>query len=270
MLATIPPPPVQTFSLGPLTVHVYGILIATGVAVAIPLLRHRYSAMDGDPDVADRVAVWALVAGFVGARGAYVLPRLGTFVDDPVSVVAIWEGGIALYGGLTIGTVAAVVLLGRWGGDLAAFADAAALALPLAQAIGRWGNYFNQELYGTPTTLPWALRVHPAFRVEQYQTFSTFHPTFLYESLGNLVLAAILLAVDRRGRLRRGTLIFLYATGYGMLRFSLELLRVDTSFRFLGLSRNAYVSLAIMTVGAVVQQRRSLLPTGPGGQGRRT
>ncbi len=249
--AAIPAPPLDAIHIGPLRLTLYGMLIATGVLVAMTMTRRRYAAKGGDPELADRVAFRTVVLGFVGARLAYVLPRLDRFAEDPLSVFAIWEGGLALFGGMTAGIISVVWLLRRWDGDLPAFADAAAPAVPIAQAIGRWGNYFNQELYGTPTDAPWALYVDPERRVVPYQAFDTFHPTFLYESLWNLGLAAVLLWLDRRGRLPRGSLWLVYLVGYAVARFGLELIRTDTTYRFFGLSRNAWVSLAVLAVGSV-------------------
>jgi phosphatidylglycerol---prolipoprotein diacylglyceryl transferase len=251
MLAAIPAPPLDAIHVGPLRLTLYGMFIATGVLVAMTMTRRRYAAKGGDPELADRIALPTVIIGFIGARLAYVLPRLDRFADDPLSVFAVWEGGLALFGGLTAGILSVLWLIRRWDGDLPAFADAAAPAVPVAQAIGRWGNYFNQELYGTPTDLPWALYVEPDRRVAAYQAFETFHPTFLYESLWNLALAGFLLWLDRRGRLPRGSLWLVYLIGYAVARFLLELIRTDTTYRLLGLSRNAWVSLAVLIAGLV-------------------
>ncbi|MPZ88405.1 MAG: prolipoprotein diacylglyceryl transferase [Nitriliruptorales bacterium] len=259
LLAAIPPPPGNGFEIGPLDIRFYGLLIATGVLIAITMTRRRYAALGGDPDLADRIAFRVVLLGFVGARIAYVLPRLDDFADRPLAVFAIWEGGIALFGGLTAAVLTGVWFLRRRQGDLPAFADAVAPAIPIAQAIGRWGNYFNQELYGTPTDLPWALQVDEGRRVAPYQDFATFHPTFLYESLWNLSLAGFLIWLDRRGILPRGALLFVYFIGYAVARFALELLRTDTTFRFLGLSRNGWFSLAVVAgaiIGLIVWTRR--------------
>ena len=260
LVASIPSPSVTGIELGPLDLRFYGVLIATGVLVAWTLTRNRYEAFGGDPDLADLVTLRAVVLGFVGARLAYVSTHLDRYAGaDWWRVIAIWEGGLALFGGLTLGTIAAIVVLRRHGGSVAAFADAAAVGVPLAQAIGRWGNYFNQELFGTPSALPWAIRIDPIHRPAAYAEFATFHPTFLYESLWNLGLAGTLLLVERRTSLRRGNLFALYAVGYGIMRFVLELIRTDTTFRFLGLSRNGWVSL-LLVIGAsavvVVRERR--------------
>jgi prolipoprotein diacylglyceryl transferase len=252
LLASIPSPESNTFQIGPLEVHFYGLFIAAGAMLALVMARRRYAARGGDIDVADAAAFWALICGFLGARLAYVSTHLDRFDGRLWAILFIWEGGLALFGGLGAGALGAYWSLRRNKGDVAAFADSVAPAVPLAQAIGRFGNYFNQELYGTPTSLPWALEIDPENRVAEYQEFATFHPTFLYESLYNLLLVGGLLLIDKKRILkRRGSLIFAYAIGYGFGRFLLELIRTDTTFRFLGLSRNAYVALLVM-IGAAV------------------
>jgi prolipoprotein diacylglyceryl transferase len=238
-----------------LTIRYYGLAIAIGMLVAITIARRRYARLGGDPDLADVTGIVAVVAGVVGARVGHVITNFGTYVDDPITVFAVWRGGLTFYTGLLFGAIAAIWWLRRRGGDLPAFADAAAPAIPIAQAFGRWGNYFNQELYGTPTDLPWALEVEGLPH--------TVHPTFAYEMLGNLVIAGILFAAGARTTLRRGSLLFGYLMGYGVLRFGMELLRTDTTFRFLGLSRNAWGSVLVFLIGAVglwLHQRRPLLP----------
>jgi prolipoprotein diacylglyceryl transferase len=259
LLATIPPPPGNVIELGPLTVHFYGIAIAIGALAGITLMRRRYASFGGDPDLADRVAIWAVLAGLVGARIGYVAPRLDRYADQPLSLLAVWEGGLAFYGGVLFGTIAAVILIRRWGGDVAALADATAPTIPLAQAFGRWGNYFNQELYGTSTDLPWALEIE-----RNGQIVDTVHPTFLYEMIANLALMTALILIGRRGSLRRGSLMFVYAIGYGIIRFALELIRTDPrAFRFI-LTANGWVSVAAVLVGVaglVWYQRRGAAGT---------
>ncbi|MDX1658909.1 MAG: prolipoprotein diacylglyceryl transferase [Nitriliruptorales bacterium] len=256
MLASIPSPSNNVLEIGPLDVHYYGILIAIGIAIALTLVRRRYEHFGGDPDLVDRVLVWAVVAGFVGARLAYASTHLHRFEGRPEAILFIWEGGLAFFGGLTFGAITAIVLVARWTdggrfGDFPRFADAAAPGIPLAQAIGRWGNYFNQELFGTPSDLPWAVEIDPGNRPEQYQDAATFHPTFLYESLYNFLVVALLLLIERRTELRRGSLIFVYLIFYGIGRFLLELIRTDTTFRILGISRNGWVAILAAAGGAV-------------------
>lgn len=251
MFASIPSPPFNDVSIGPVSIHVYGILIALGVLAAARVITRRYERFGGDPAILERVILWTVILGFVGARIAYVSTHLGRYEDRWYAVLFVWEGGLALFGGLTVGAITAVVMTRRAGGDPWAFADAAAVGLPLAQAIGRWGNYFNQELFGMPSTLPWAVEIDPSHRPDAYADAATFHPTFLYESLWNLaIVIPVILWLERRGVLRRGQAIGLYLMLYGVARFATELLRTDTTFRLAGLSRNAWVATAVVLLGA--------------------
>ena len=249
-LAAIPAPPIGGIELGPLDLRFYGVLIAFGAYLALQWTVRRYEAMGGDAAVAERAALAAILFGFLGARIGYVIPRIDRFVDRPLEIFAIWQGGLALFGGLTAGTLAVILVTRLSGGDVARMADAVAPGLPLAQAIGRWGNYFNQELYGRPTDLPWALEVEPAFRrPAEVVDSATFHPTFLYESLWNAILVLVLVRLDRRRVLPRGALMLVYAVGYGIGRFLVELLRIDTIERYAGLSRNNWLALLLVIIG---------------------
>ena len=259
MLAAIPPPPFSGFELGPLNLRMYGLVIAVGALLAIMLLVRRYEDRGGDPSIAEQAGLLALAGGFLGARIGYVIPRFlhdgahgSAFIDRPLDIFAIWQGGLAFFGGL-VGGALAVILYVRWRrADLPTLADALAPALPLAQAIGRWGNYFNQELFGRPTDLPWALRVDPipSRTAERFPGATTFHPTFLYESLWNLALVGVIVLIDRKRWLkRRGSLIFVYLIGYGIGRGWIEALRVDTVERYFGLSRNNWIAILVVVVG---------------------
>jgi prolipoprotein diacylglyceryl transferase len=260
LLANIPPPPAPGLQLGPLDLRMYGLLIAIGAYLALRLAVTRYEKLGGDPDLAEKALLIGLVCGLVGARIGYLIPRFFVsgshgepYLTRPLDALAIWQGGLTIFGGLFFGALGAVVYLRRRQMDVPAMLTAVAPALPLAQAIGRWGNYFNQELFGRPTDLPWALEVEAHRRPAQYANESTFHPTFLYESLWNLALVGVLLWIDRRGKLKRGSLIFVYLIGYGIGRAWIEALRVDTEWRdpVLGLSRNNLIALFIIAVGAL-------------------
>lgn len=267
-VAAIPPPPFSGFELGPFAPRMYGIVIALGALFALQLLSRRYTARGGDPRTAEQAGLLALAGGFLGARIGYVIPRFfgeatATFVpfsERPLEIFAIWQGGLAFFGGLTGGVLAVFVYLWRTGTPIGPFADAVAPALPLAQAIGRTGNYFNQELFGRPTDVWWALQVDagPAARAG-YPNDTTFHPTFLYESLWNLTLVGVILWIDRRGWLKsRGALFIVYLGGYGAGRGWIEALRVDTVERYIGLSRNNWIALAVFvaaTVTLIVRER---------------
>jgi prolipoprotein diacylglyceryl transferase len=252
ILASIPSPPISDFHIGPLRVTFYGIFVMTGVVVAWLVTGNRFQARGGDPEVAERIVIRVVLFGFLGARLAYVSTHLDRFQGEWWKVIAIWEGGLALYGGLTAGAIAMYLYTRKWGASFPDFLDSVAPAVPFAQALGRFGNYFNQELFGTPTDLPWGLEIAPEFRPPEYSGFDTFHPTFLYESLWNVALASFIIWAGRRYPSLRGRLIGIYFLGYGLIRILMELIRTDTSFRFLGLSRNAWVSIGVMILGAVV------------------
>ena len=260
-IAAIPPPPITGFEIGPFDLRLYGLLIAVGALLALQMTVRRYHRFGGASEIAEKAGLAALGGGFLGARIGYVIPRfLGDgegdvtpFIERPWEILAIWQGGLAFFGGLVGGTLAAALYLRLRNGSYAAMADAAAPALPLAQAIGRWGNYFNQELFGRPTSVPWALQVEadPAARAG-FPTERFFHPTFLYESLWNAGLVVVILLIDRAGWLRRrGSLIFVYLIGYGVGRGWIEALRVDTVERYFGLSRNNWVAIAVVVIGVV-------------------
>jgi prolipoprotein diacylglyceryl transferase len=266
ILASIPSPPLNSFHFGSLQIHIYGILMGLAVATAYLVTVRRYVRFGGDREVVERAAFWAVVGGFMGARLAYVSTHLYRYRGDWLGVFKVWEGGLALFGGLTLGAAAAAFVLWRSRGKFLLMADAAAVGLPLAQAIGRWGNYFNQELFGTPTRLPWGLEIDAAHRPAQYADSPTFHPTFLYESLWSVGVVLFLLWLERRRQLRRGTLFATYLVLYAAARFSLELIRTDTTFRLLGISRNGWVALGAMLLGAgllaVVHRRPAPTSTG--------
>jgi prolipoprotein diacylglyceryl transferase len=252
LLAYIPPPPTNGIRVGPLFFHLYGLCIAVGILAAVSLARRRWAKQGRDPAELERAAFWGVVAGFVGGRLAYVSTHTGDFEGRWLHVVAVWEGGLALYGGLTLGIAVGVLVAWRQRLPVGKALDAAIPGIPLAQAFGRWGNYFNQELFGTPTRLPWALEVEPRYRPDRYISSETFHPTFLYESLFNLLVCGLLIWIGRARRLRTGSLVLCYAVLYATGRFFLELLRTDTTYRLAGLSRNAYVSIAVVLLGAAV------------------
>ncbi len=252
VLASIPSPPINGFDIGPLRVTFYGILVTTGVVIAWILTKRRFLARGGTVEDVEKIMIRVVIWGFVGARLAYVSTHLSRFSDEWWKVFAIWEGGIALYGGLTGGALAIWWTCRQLGVPMTMFLDSLAPGLPLAQAVGRWGNYFNQELFGTPSTLPWAVEIAPQFRPPEFAAYETFHPTFLYESLWNFALAGVILWVEKRFPVLQGRLIGVYFIGYGVMRFVLELIRTDTDFRFLGLSRNGWVSIGVILIGVLV------------------
>ena len=252
MFASISSPSQNVLEIGPLTIHFYGILIAVGVIVAIVVSKNRYERFGGSGQLFESVAIWAILIGFLGARAGYVFTHTHRFEGRPWAVFFIWEGGLAIYGGLFFGALTVIYLMNKRGGDAFAFGDAAAIGVPLAQAIGRWGNYFNQELFGTPSELPWAIVIDPAHRPDGYEQFETFHPTFLYESIWNaLILVPVILWLEKRGKLAKGASFGVYIVMYSFIRFSMELLRTDTTFRLFGISRNGWLSVLAFAAGWV-------------------
>jgi prolipoprotein diacylglyceryl transferase len=259
VIAYLPSPPVNDVDVGPLEVHAYGVVIAIGVLVAVWIVQQRWSAKGGDTDDVAAIAVAVVPAGLVGARIYHVITDFARYEDELWRVVAIWEGGLGIFGGVTAGAIAGAAAARRRGLNVADLLDAAAPGVPVAQAIGRLGNWFNQELYGRPTDLPWALRIDPEHRPDGLADTAFYHPTFLYEGLWNLALAAVLVVTGRRWHLRPGQLFAGYVAGYATGRLWVESLRIDTATRLLGLRVNLWVGAAVLVAAvctiAVLQLR---------------
>lgn len=254
MIGAIPAPPFD--AIGPL--NVYGLMIALGVVAAVWLMGRRFEERGvGTTDDASSIALGAVLAGVIGARLYHVVTDWDRFSDDLGAIPAIWKGGLGIPGGLLAGIPVGLFLARRRGISIDVAATCAAPAIALAQAIGRWGNYFNQELYGSPTDLPWALRVDPEHLVidpdtgQRFEIGTTFHPTFLYESLWSLALCGLLLVIDRRFRPGGGSLMGLYVAGYGLGRFWVEGLRVDPADVVGGLRWNQWVAAAAVIGGSL-------------------
>ena len=258
--ASIPSPSSGELELGPLTLHAYGFTLLLAIVAATALTGVLWTRRGGEWDLVFRVAMWGVAGGIVGARAYHVLTSWSE-VPDPKwqGVFEIWEGGLGIWGGIAGGVLAGAVVVRRAGASVFAFMDAAAPGLLLAQAIGRFGNYFNQELFGTPTDLPWGLEIEPENRPDAYLDAATFHPLFLYESLWSLAGVAFLLLVGSRLRVTPPGLFALYVAWYTFARFFLEGMRTDEAHELFGLRLNAYVSLALFflaLVGFVWSQRR--------------
>ena len=249
--AAIPSPSSGAIHLGKIQLRAYGMMIALGALAAVWLGGRRLEqAGTGRREDMSAIAMWALPAGVVGARIYHVMTDWKSFRGDWLRAFKIWEGGLGIWGGIALGTFVGLWAARRRGLRSADVLRATTPALPLAQAIGRWGNWWNQELFGRPTTVPWALKIDAAHRPERYADVATFHPTFLYESLWNLALCAALIWIDRKYKPRAGRLFAMYVAGYTFLRFFLERLRVDPAFKVAGLRVNEWVSV-IVFVGAV-------------------
>ncbi|MEU9396387.1 prolipoprotein diacylglyceryl transferase [Streptomyces sp. NPDC048324] len=251
-LAYLPSPSHGVWHLGPLPIRAYALCILAGIFTAVWLTGRRWEARGGRrEDIAD-IAIWAVPFGVLGGRLYHVVtdPELYFAAGkQPLHALFIWDGGLGIPGAVALGAVGAWLGCRRRGIQLADFADAVAPGLVLAQAIGRWGNYFNQELYGRPTHLPWALYIDSANRPADSPTVALYHPTFLYECLWDLGVMALLLWLDRRHhtKLRRGRLFACYVLAYTTGRAWIEALRIDHANHFLGLRLNDYVSLVLFT-----------------------
>lgn len=252
MIAVFPAPPGPSIGIGPLELRAYGLMIALGVLAAIWLTGRRLEQRSlGTRDDAAAIALWAVGAGLIGARLYHVITDWHRFRDDLTAIPAIWEGGLGIPGGLLAGIVVGLWAARRRGIDPAAAATCAAPAIPLAQGIGRWGNWFNQELFGGPTTLPWALEVDPAYLPTGYALGTTFHPTFLYESLWLFALTAFLLWFDKHHDPGPGRLMGVYVLGYAIGRFWVEGLRIDPATEIAGVRVNQWVS-GLAIIGAAI------------------
>jgi prolipoprotein diacylglyceryl transferase len=247
----IPSPPANGFHIGPAYIHFYGLMYVVGITLAILITQRRWKAHGGDPALVGDVAIWAVPAGIVGGRIYFDLTTPKYIPHHWYGVFAVWDGGLGIWGGIALAAVVGVWRVRRARADVGVFMDAVAPALLVAQGIGRIGNYFNQELFGGPTSLPWGLQISAALRPAGYARYLTFHPTFLYELIFDLALAALLVWLGHHRRVRPPGLFALYVTGYSAFRIFEESLRVDPSEHFLGLRLNFFVASALTILGIV-------------------
>jgi phosphatidylglycerol---prolipoprotein diacylglyceryl transferase len=250
-VAYIPSPSRGVWHLGPLPIRGYALCIILGVIAAVWISERRWVTRGGRQGVIGEVAIWAVPFGIVGARIYHVITTPDPYFGDgghPWEAFAIWKGGIGIWGAISMGALGAWIACRRQGVPLPAVADVAAPGIAVAQAIGRWGNWFNQELYGKPTDVPWALKIDLDKRVAGYENYATFHPTFLYESLWVLALAGVLIWAERRYQLGHGRLFALCVAGYTLGRAWIEYLRIDTAHRFGGLRLNDWVSFVVFVL----------------------
>ena len=249
MMAFIPSPPANGFHIGPAYIHFYGLMYVVGITAAILITQRRWKAQGGDPALVGEVAIWAVPAGIVGGRIYFDITTPKYIPHHWYGVFAVWDGGLGIWGGIALGALVGIWRVRRSGADVPRFMDAVAPALLVAQAAGRVGNYFNQELFGGPTRLPWGLTIAPGFRPVGYARYTTFHPTFLYELIFDLLLAAFLVWLGHHRDIRPPGLFALYVTGYSAFRIFEESLRVDPSEHFLGQRLNTYVASVLTIVG---------------------
>jgi len=266
LAAYIPSPPINSFNIGPLVIHFYALMYLVGITLAVIITRRRWRAVGGDPDLVGEIALWSVPAGIIGGR---IYFDVTTPMDIPhvwYGVFAVWDGGLGIWGGVALATVVGIWRLRRRGVSVALFMDAVAPSLLVAQAIGRIGNYFNKELFGRPTSLPWGLEIPYQYRVSggipaADLRFATFQPTFLYELIFDLAWAAFLVWLGHHRSIKPPGLFALYVFGYSAYRIFEESLRIDSSVYIFGLRLNMYIASVLAVVGAVWfyrSQRRPL------------
>ncbi len=280
VLGYIPSPSANGFHIGPFFVHAYGLAYVIAVAAAILVTRELWKRDGGDPNLPGEIAVWAFPAGLIGGRIYFLITTPSQIPPHWWGPFAIWKGGLGIWGGIAAGVLVGLWYVRRRGltkADMLHLMNCVAPALLVAQAIGRIGNYFNQELFGKPSTLPWALKISPAHRPPGYTQFATFQPTFLYEIIWNLLLAGFLAWLVRRHRVRAPGVFALYVAGYSGFRIFEENLRIDYSVYVLGMRLNFWIALLGTVIGLVwfawvqwgfLPWRRRELPaaTAPGGE----
>ena len=278
--AAIPSPTVSVIRLGVLSIHLYALCIVAGIMVALWLTDRRWRARGGDKHQVGDVAGWAVLFGIVGGRLYHVITDPELYFasgKNPVDAFKIWDGGLGIWGAIALGALGAWIGCRRHHMNFAAFADAAAPGVLLAQAIGRWGNWFNNELYGRATSLPWKLEIHELDVVSGEAARDSsgnaivlgyFHPTFLYEMLWSLAIVALLLWADHRRLLGRWQVLALYVMGYTFGRFFVEALRSDEANRILGMRINSWMSILVFLAALAWFLRQRGAPrsvAGPGG-----
>jgi len=258
LFGSIPSPSFNTLSLGPFEFRMYGLSIALGVIAAIWISSKRWEARGGDPSDIGAIAIWAVPAGVIGARMYHVATDWKTYDDGEwAEALKIWNGGLGIPGGIALGVIVGAIVAKRRGLDVVALMDVVAPALPVAQAIGRLGNWFNQELFGRPTSLPWGLEVSPdKVFAAGYAPGTLFHPTFLYEALWNLALAGFLVLIERKKKLYPGELFTLYVLGYAIGRLWVESLRIDEASLIFGVRINIWVAIIVALVTLIVFSTR--------------
>lgn len=263
MQLLLPSPDVNSFSVGPFTFYLYALCIIAGISIAIWLGGKRYAANGGSAEEVSAAAIWAVPFGIIGGRIYHVISSPQQYFGEkgnPVDALRIWQGGLGIWGAISIGAVGGYIYFRTHKTSLSFthFLDALAPGVLIAQAIGRVGNWFNQELFGRPTTLPWGLEIDLKNRPDGYESFLTFHPTFLYEALWCLLIATLLINLPRFLKAivkNTGDLFVLYVFGYTLGRLWIEAIRIDSANYILGLRLNIWVSLVVLIISALYLMR---------------
>ena len=266
-IAFIPSPAHGIVHVGPFPLHAYGLMLAIGVVVATYVAEKRWVNTGHDQKEFSAIVVPVVIAGVIGARVYHLFTGYNWSESGIVGTVEIWKGGLSIWGAVAGGAIAVIWLSRRRHIDTLALMDAIAPGLVLAQAIGRWGNYFNQELFGRPTTLPWGLEIDVAHRPAGYTQYATFHPTFLYESLWCLIVFGIIIVAERQTVLKRGQVFAMYVALYTFGRTFFEWLRIDEATRIFGVRFNLLLSATLCVLGVVwfvwLGRRPQAIPDAP-------
>jgi len=256
----IPSPSQSVLELGPLTIHFYALCIISGIALAIFIGNRRFISRGGNAGVVGDVAIFAVPAGIIGGRIYHVLTSPEKYLNEPIAALYIWEGGLGIWGAISLGALVAFFIYRkhpkRSAISFRVFADSLAPGLLVAQAVGRFGNWFNKELFGRPLEAPWALEIPLKYRPFGYSKFETFHPTFLYEAIWCFALAGLLVFVGRKRDLFAGSLFALYVALYSLGRGVIESLRIDESNLIFGIRLNLWTS-SILFLSATYLAYRS-------------
>ena len=260
IVPSIPSPESGVWWLGPLPIRAYALCILLGIIVAIRWGSARWVAAGGRREDVMDVAMWAVPAGIVGGRLYHVITDWQLYFGAQgrgfIAAFRVWDGGLGIWGAIALGFAGAAYACHKQGIAVAALADALAPGIAVAQSIGRFGNWFNQELFGSPTSLPWGLEISPSRRPAGYEAFATFHPTFLYESLWCLLVAAVLVLTSRWLAAGKGQVFALYVLLYCVGRAWVEMLRIDSANHILGLRLNVFTAV-LVGLGALVWLLRS-------------
>ncbi|MGA8851664.1 MAG: prolipoprotein diacylglyceryl transferase [Aeromicrobium sp.] len=254
LMTYIPSPSSGVWELGPVPLRAYALGIIIGALVAVWIAERRFQARGGTAGTVGDIAIWAIPFGIIGARIYHVITDPELYFGEGRQVLdafMIWKGGLGIWGAVAGGAFGAWIACRRYKASFSMFADALAPALLVAQAIGRIGNWFNQELFGQPTTLPWGLEISAMNRPEGFEQFATFHPTFLYEMLWNLAAAAVLVALDRKFRFTGGRAFALYVMLYTAGRFWIELLRIDAANEIGPFRVNVWTSIIVFSLALI-------------------
>src|SRR5690625_5129100 len=254
----IPSPDQAVWYLGPLPIRAYALAIIVGIILGGWIAIRRYQNRGGPEGIVVDALMWAVPAGIIGARIYHVISSPAGYFGpdgDPIAALYIWQGGLGIWGAIPAGALAAYLFLRAKGLRMSVFADALAPGILVAQAVGRLGNYFNQELFGAPTTQPWGLQISDsvlALQGLEYPSGTLFHPTFLYELLWNLAAAGVIILLDRKFKFARGSVFWLYVVFYTAGRTWIEMLRIDTAEHVFGIRINVWVSLSVLLLGLVL------------------